>query len=153
MLHEAHGRSANLVGRLKQYPDPDSMDDAMFHEFVAETELPKFHKDALLATPVRRRNNYYNDAMAWIELNDAENAQRNLNNYLTEHRIFMETALAEAFRIVSLDLGLVNSDYRTHKQYSVADSFSSSAARFSKTEPQIRAIEAMIQRRLHYESA
>jgi hypothetical protein len=30
MLHEAHGRTANLVGRLKQYPDLDSMDDAKF---------------------------------------------------------------------------------------------------------------------------
>jgi hypothetical protein len=153
MLHGAHGRSANLVGRLKEYPDLDSMDDAMFREFVAGTELPTFRKDELLATPSPRRNKYYNDAMAWIDLNDAENAQRNLNNYLIEHRIFMETGLAEAFRVVSVDLALVNSDYRTHKQCSVADSFSSSATRFSKVGPQIQAIEAMIQHRLHYEGA
>jgi hypothetical protein len=115
--------------------------------------LAKYQKDELLATPSPRRSKYYNETMAWIELNEAEKAQSDLNNYLIEHRIFMETALAEAFRLASVELACANSDYRIHKQYSSPDSFSSSEKHFSKVEPQIRAIEAMIQHRLHYESA
>jgi hypothetical protein len=52
----------------------------------------------------------------------------------------METALAGAFRAASV----ANSDYRIHKQNSSAGSFSSSHTHFSKVEPQMRAIEAMI---------
>lgn len=144
---------ANLVGRLKQYPDLDSMDDAMFREVVAGMELPDFHKEKLLATPSPRRRKYYNEMMGWIELDDAEKAQVKLNNYLIQHQIFMETALAGAFRTASVELACANSDYRIHKQYGNPDSFSSSETHFSKVEPQLRAIEAMIQRRLHYERA
>jgi len=153
MLHEAHGRTADLVGRLKQYPDLDHMDDPMNGAFVAGTDFPDFRKQELQATPRGKRYKAYTDLIAWVELNNAESAQIKLNNYLIEHRIFMESRLSEAFRSVSVDLALANGDYRSHKQFGTPSAFDSSEKHFSKTEPQIRAIEAMIQERLHYEGA
>jgi len=153
MLHEAHGRTSDLVGRLKQYPDLDNMDDPMYEAFVAGTDLPDFRKQELRETPRGKRYKAYTDLIAWVELADADNAQVRLNNYLIENRIFMESRLSEAFRSVSIDLALANSNYRSHKQHGTPSAFDSGVEHFSKTEPQIRAIEAMIQERLHYEGA
>jgi hypothetical protein len=80
MLNEAHGRTANVVGRLKEYPDLDNMDDVMFREVVAGMELPNFRKEGLLAPPSPHRRKYHNEMMEWIELDDAEKAQVKLNN-------------------------------------------------------------------------
>ena len=123
MLHEAHGRTSNLVGRLKQYPDLDHMDDPMYETFVAGADLPDFRRQELRETSRGKRYKAYTDLIAWVELTDAENAQVKLNNYLIEHRIFMESRLSEAFRSVSVDLALANGDYRSHKQYGTPSAF------------------------------
>jgi hypothetical protein len=99
------------------------------------------------------RHKYYTDAMSWIELPAAEEAQRILNNYLIENRIFMTAKLADAFRLVSVDLALVNRHYRSHKQYGLPDSFTKSADRFALLPQQMQEIEQMIQHRLHYKQA
>ena len=74
MLHEAHGRTSDLVGRLKQYPDLDNMDDPMYEAFVAGTDLPDFRKQELRETPRGKRYKAYTDLIAWVELADADNA-------------------------------------------------------------------------------
>ena len=59
-------------------------------------------------SPKLDKDEYYRVAMIWIDLQDAAEAQSKLNNYVIEHRIFMEAALAEAFRSASADLAIVN---------------------------------------------
>jgi len=125
----------------------------MLQEFVAASALSEHEKEGLLNAPKRDRLRYYTDAMSWIELSKAEEAQRILNNYLIENRIFMTAKLANTFHSVSVDLALVNSDYRFHKQYDLPDSFTKSADRFALLFQQIQNIEQMIQDRLHYEQA
>jgi hypothetical protein len=153
LLHEAHGRAANLVGILKDIPDFRSMSDSALEEFLGACRLPEHEKQRLVSTTRANRSKCYTDAMSWIELGDAETAQRILNNYLIENRIFMTAELAEAFRAVGTDLALVNSGYRSHIQYHLPESFTESADRFATLPPRIAKIESMIQDRLHYQNA
>lgn len=153
LLHEAHGRAGDMVGRLRQVPDFQNMPDSTLKEFVAASNLSERDKQRLLDAAKPDRHKYYTDAMSWIELSAAEEAQRILNNYLIEDRIFMTAKLADAFRLVCVDLALVNGDYRSHKQYGLPDAFDRSAERFALLPQKIQEIEQMIQDRLHYEQA
>jgi hypothetical protein len=110
LLHEAHGWAGDLVSRLRQIPDFQNMSDPMLQEFVAASKLSEHDKQRVLSARRQDRHKYYSDAMSWIDLSAAEEAQRVLNNYLIENRIFMPAKLADAFRLVSMDLALVNSD-------------------------------------------
>jgi hypothetical protein len=129
------------------------VDDSALEEFLGSCRLPEHEKQRLRNATRANRSKCYSDAMSWIELVDAENAQRILNNDLIENRIFMTAELAETFRAVSTDLALVNSDYRSHIQYQLPESFTESASRFATLPPSIAKIESMIQGRLHYQNA
>ena len=153
MLHTAHGLSAELVGRLKLSPDIDNMSDASFQEFVQAINVAQSIKDELLKVQKNQRRNLYNEKIEWVDLNNAENAQRDLNNYLIKQRIMMSDELSDAVREVSKELALVNSGYRNYKQYNLGDSLSESAERFSKTASQMEHIGSLIQKRLNYEKA
>jgi predicted nucleic acid-binding protein len=153
MLHEAHGRSAELVARLKSSPDIDNMSDEAFQEFVQAISVPQFIKDELLRAEKGRRNNLYSDKIGWIELSDAEKAQCDLNNYLLEHRILTSDELASAFREVSKYLAIANVIYRNYKESKLANLFDKSAKCFAKIPPQMEQIGSLIQKRLNYEKA
>jgi hypothetical protein len=85
-----------------------NMPDRAFEQFVADSKLSQAQKQELLMSPKLDKDEYYRVAMIWIDLQDAAEAQSKLNNYVIEHRIFMEAALAEAFRSASADLAIVN---------------------------------------------
>jgi hypothetical protein len=153
MLHTAHGLSADLVGRLKLSPDIDRMSDHAFQEFVQAINFPQSAKDELLKVEKSQRRSLYNEKIDWVELSNAENAQRDLNNYLIEHRLLMSDELAEAFRGVSKELALVNVEYRNYKQYNLGNALGEGAERFTKIAPPIEQIGSLIQKRLNYEKA
>ena len=73
LLHVAHGRAPDLVGRLKFYPLIEDMSEPQFDEFLETCSLSPVQKNELRNSPNRRT--YYRDAIHWIELGNASTSQ------------------------------------------------------------------------------
>ena len=102
LLQQAHGAVFQVASRFRRDPDLDGMSDAEFHEFVASCRLQIFQKEELDVLRAPNRNQYYRDAIFWVELNDAtQAAQIKLNNYLVLNSIFMTQDLRQKFKAIN----------------------------------------------------
>src|SRR6266849_6971153 len=100
-LHQAYGRVSHVCSALKQTPDLDQMNTKLFEAFVADYKLHEARKKDLLQLQASNRNQYYGRLTFWSDLDEAKSAQRDLNNYLVQNRIFMTESLCQPFNEIN----------------------------------------------------
>ena len=151
LLHTAYGYAFNMVGRMVYDPNFEGMEEALFEEFLRESELSDYQKGKLRAAPNRRT--YYIEARESLELDKANRACQAFNNFLVEHRIFMNEELRRGFGSFSSELvaGLhIYADARRTKNHSL---FSEGTRKILDLQKQVDEIEKAVQNRLRYEDA
>jgi hypothetical protein len=153
-LHYAVGKASNLMLRTKHYPDFAALPEDKFEEFLKRSRLSESDKSQLRNRSPRERLSFYQEAMSWIELNDAGLAQQNFHNYLVEQSIFMTPELRKRFFAVDQVRSDALADYRTWLQYrhfgdpEVNKLFGASSTQVRALTPKIEAISEAVQLRL-----
>ena len=151
LMHIAQGYVADLVARLRFFPDFDRMTEPQFEEFVQSCPLSPVQRQEL--RDAHNRWAYYTNTIRWIDLRQARSAQIALGNCLALNSIFMTEDLRQQFKQINQDIATIivneESDHRT------------GGARFSEeTQALWRGmttalplLEAAVQRRLRYDVA
>ncbi len=154
LLQQAHGAVFQVASRFRRDPDLDGMSDAEFHEFVASCRLQIFQKEELDVLRAPNRNQYYRDAIFWVELNDAtQAAQIKLNNYLVLNSIFMTQDLRQKFKAINGALSKVVIEVETARTSRSPELYTSVSETLTRVAEMFNDIESAVQKRLHYEEA
>lgn len=153
LLHDAYGKAHHAITALREYPDLDRLTTQQLEEALKNCRVSDHDKSAISRLPSGERNEYYLNAMQWVELAEAEKAQVRFHNYLVRNRIFMTRELHELFSAVDQMLYLSLNDQRTGKQFGVRESVLAAREKIKSVESSADAIEKAVQRRLHYEEA
>ena len=121
LLNDLHGSVAIALGAtFKTYPDFRQLPDQQFEEFLGvkpASRLSDYQKDALrkLQDP-KDRAKFFSNAMAWCDMDEAKEKRRVFQNFLIEHRIFMNDELREKFRAVNESLSRRSEERRVGKE-------------------------------------
>jgi hypothetical protein len=84
-----------------------------FEDFLKHCRLSEYDREELgKLRDARDRSKYYNEAIFWIELNEADSSRTIFHNYLIENRIFMTQELREKFSAVDDVLSAALIEYR-----------------------------------------
>jgi hypothetical protein len=154
MLNDLHGSVALALGAtIKWYPDFHNLNDLQFEELLSvkpASRLSDSQKDTLrrLQDP-RERQKFFGDAMAVCDMDEALDKRRLFQNFLIEHRIFMNDELREKFGAVSEAL----SHALTGFEYGDAKMKNSALEEVGLLREKVDAVEQAIQKRLRYEEA
>jgi hypothetical protein len=154
MLNDLHGSVVLALDlTMKTYPDFRQLTPEQFEEFVMAppaSRLSAVQKQELRDATDRRK--YFIKAMAGIYLDDAHEKQRLFQNYLIEHRIFMNDELREKFGAAQSALLNALSNYsigKEHDQNLVHESWK----QMGNIAPIVEGVEQAVQKRLRYEEA
>jgi hypothetical protein len=154
LLHMAHGRVADLVGRLKFHPDFTNMSEDRFIDLVTSCPLSEVQKSELKTeTTAGGRRQYYLKAIREVELTKAQQAQVALGNYLVLNSIFMTDDLRKQFREMNTALALIISNELDDDHSIKASTLEQTNALWSQTKDMVPSIESAVQKRLHYDQA
>ena len=104
LLNTAFGTTAYSVSALRRRPDLERMSDAQLKEFLDKSDLAEWQKDELRRSG--DKNRYYGDFCSWKELNQANKALAEYNNYVLLNDIFLENDVALKMSEVARDLGM-----------------------------------------------
>ena len=153
MLHEAIGMAATAVGLImKYYPEFEKMSDDLFVEFLAnDKRMSDYQKGQLRAA--QDRSEYYQKLTMMLDMDDAKVKNRLLNNYLIEHRIFMNAELQERFSTIVTDLQQGVSEFSMGKQVHDPQLEHDGMKRISSLQAKMPDLEKAVQQRLHYGEA
>lgn len=151
-LNDALGHVAAVVSRLKQYPDFDRMSEPQLREFVATCTLAEFQKEQLLL--VINKLQYYSEAVFWQQLAEAKGRVAEFHNYIILNRIFMSSDLRDRFTEIDDILRAALSDAEIG-QRGMSEELTSRAlaAVRQQVDSKLAEIEALVQKRLHYDEA
>ena len=151
MLNDLHGTVAIALGlTFKTYPDFRRLSDAKFEEFLTispASRLSESQKEALRKASDRQQ--FFSEAMAGIDFDDAREKHRLFHNYLIEHRIFMTDELREKFGAVDDSLSTALTSYDA-KDWELKQS---GMKKVMGMKDMIDEVEQAVQQRLHYEEA
>lgn len=153
LLHDAYGKAHHAIAALREYPDLDRLATQQLEKALKNCRVSDHDKSAILRLPPGERNQYYLDAMQWVELAEAEKAQVRFHNYLVRNRIFMTRDLHELFSAVDKMLHLALNDQQTGIQFGGGNSVLAAREKIESVASSADAIEKAVQRRLHYEEA
>jgi hypothetical protein len=154
MLHEAQSFTFSALSPLKEYTDFRKLPDTQFEDLLALTRLSDAQKSDLRKTNKTDRQAYFSNAMAWIELSDANEKSSIFNNYLIENRIFMTDELRTKCGAINECISKALSYYDS-AMTDQNDAYTINTAReqLANLKPKIDDVEQAIQKRLHYEEA
>jgi hypothetical protein len=154
MLNDLHGSAALALDMtFKSYPDFRKLPEDQFEEFLTASpasRLTQYQKDELRKATDRQR--YFSDAMAGIYLDDANEKHRVFQNYLIEHRIFMNDELRDKFGAVQLSLVKALTSYGSGKR-SDTELVHSAYEEMNGIKAMVDDVEKAVQTRLRYEEA
>lgn len=85
-IHEAYGLTTWLTSPLQQYPDIERLSSPELEEFFKSSWLKDTQKDTLRTT--KDKNNKYQEFHFWHFLSKAEQAVRELKQYVSRNGIF-----------------------------------------------------------------
>lgn len=155
MLHEAMGMAVIAVGMgVKYVPDFATMREEVFKAFLAdEKRLPAFNKGELEALPPKDRSAYYTKITGILDLDEANNKTRILNNYLIEHRIFLSPELQQAFNVVVQSLLTGLNEFSIGKRHGDFKLEQDGFNKIAGLQNKVPDVERAVQRRLHYDEA
>jgi hypothetical protein len=154
LLHRANGATFQLVKALREDADVARMSDPQLAEFLDHSVFAEFKKNEIRAATGQERESIYQEAVFWREWNDATNAQKELNNYLSLNSIFMTKALREQFRAINLALVRINiTEEAFHGQHHTAEMRKTISQDLDKVGKLFEQIEVEVQKRLRYEDA
>lgn len=153
LLHDAYGKAFKVMSALQQFPDLKNLPESRFHEFVKECGLSDSVKQELRLLHAEERDRYYRDAIAWIELRNAQAAQATFHNYLVEHRIFMTEELREKFGGVDTELSSSLIEHEIWKQSGDRLIREAGQRRIASLADKIAPVERAVQQRLEYGQA
>jgi hypothetical protein len=144
----------SALSPLKERTDFRKLPDTLFEEFLTSSRLSDAQKADLRKAEKADRQAYFSDAMAWIELHEAEEKRIIFHNYLLENRIFMTDELRNTFGAANECLSLALSYYSSGMMVQ-DDGFTINAARgkLADLKDKIDEVEQAVQKRLHYEEA
>ena len=94
LLVVATGKVSQSVSQVQTYANLDRMLPDHLDEFLEGSELENWQKQALRSS--KSKNEYYQDAVNWIRLTAAQNAQVKFNNFRLLHSIFLNGELQES---------------------------------------------------------
>ena len=161
MLNELQGAIAHALDlTIKYYPGFQSFSGAKLETFLRE-EIAAQRLNELQASEIRgldngaRKRKFYMDAIMARNLDDAENKNRLFNNFLIQHRIFMNDELRATFAsvrsalssaLVSYSVGKSAEDWKMvlSGQQAMVD---------KKVQELVDETDRAIQRRLRYAEA
>ena len=151
LLNVSLGHAIDSVARLKFRPTFQNMPDSQFEEFLESCKLTPYQRETLGKSANRKE--YYEEAISGIELDDAQEQQRQFSNYLIEHRIFMSEDLVAKFEEVSkaISSGLI--EYRIGKGANNATMEMAGIQKVMDSGNALPTILTLIQERLGYQKA
>jgi hypothetical protein len=157
MLHELQGWVALALDlTLKRYPDFTKLSDPDFDHFLTDKRgapslLSDYHKEKL--RKATDRNKYFAEAMAEVNLDEANEKQRLFQNYLIENRIFMTDDLRKQFGDANDALSTALHSYEVGRKHIQSGLTISGQREVSRLKDIIDKVELAVQKRLHYEDA
>jgi hypothetical protein len=149
-LHEAFGAAHNLLSRFRPSYDFDAMSDDALEEFMDERKLSKTEKNELRSASEKAKC----FRIIWEDnlLQDVNERNRVLTNYLIENRLFMDDGLRTAFDIVNKSLNHVVILYDTGKRVD-PKMVTEASQELHDLETKIPDVEKAVQKRLRYYDA
>ena len=158
MLNDLHGSVAIALRQtLKFYPDFRQLPDAQFEEFLRDNpanRLSDYQKDALRKLPdPQDRAKFFSNAMAGCDMDEAKEKRRVFQNFLIEHRIFMNDELREKFRAVSESLSRALIKFEEGEDAKNWEMKDSAVDELGLLQEKVDAVEQAIQKRLRFEEA
>lgn len=154
LLQQAYGSVSQVASSFRRDPNLDEMSDPQFNEFVESCPFPDFQNAELRLLRPPARNQYYRDAIFWVELNKARQAaQIDLNNYLVLNSIFMTQDIQQKFKAINDSLTMVVIKVETARASPSPDLYTSISETLAQAGKMFSDIQSAVQERLHYEKA
>ena len=150
-LHDAYGKAFRVSSAFKQFPDVACMNEKQLNDFITGCRLRDYQKEELRKAV--DRNKYYQDAIFWIDLSEAQTAQATFHNYLVENRIFMTDELRKRFGEVDKALSEALTAQEIGKDAGSGELLRESSAKVWQLTETLNAVETEVQRRLRYAEA
>lgn len=97
-LNDAYWYVRSFVSALQSYPDVDRMNPAQLEEFVSGCQLQEWQKSELREAHEKTR--YYQKAIFWHKLNQANDKSRDAYTYLIKNGIFINEGLRKKFSAI-----------------------------------------------------
>ncbi len=94
-LNDAYWQVRNFVSPLQTYPDVSRMNAPQFEQFINDCRLLDWQKAELRAAG--DKNAYFQDAIFWHKLSDAQNKSREAYSYLMKNGIFIKEEVRQKF--------------------------------------------------------
>jgi hypothetical protein len=97
-LNDAYWYVRSFVSAPQSYPDVDRMNPAQLEEFISGCQLQEWQKSELRDTPEKTR--YYQKAIFWHKLNQANDKSRDAYTYLIKNGILINEDLRKKFSAI-----------------------------------------------------
>lgn len=94
-LTDAHGVTVSITATIQQYPDVDRMNEDQLDEFLENSSLLKWQKAEL--KNAHDKNKYYMKAIAWKNINKAQESCQEFHVYLLKNGIFIPEPMKAKF--------------------------------------------------------
>lgn len=127
------------------------MTPSQLEAFVASCRLPDFQKDNIRA--VGDKTTVYQDAIFWVDLHDAKDAQREFHNCVVQNRIFMNDDLRGTFNHVDLQLSRAIAACDIGKRIHSGELLTEGSGIVWNLGQVVEDVERAVQQRLHYADA
>ncbi len=148
-LQEAYGAVFRVASVLKEFPDLNKMTPQQLDEFIANCRLPQFRKDEL--KKAQDKTAAYQEAIYWVDLGEAKQAQIAFHNYIVQNRIFMNAELREKFSNVDSQLARAINACEIGKQAGSGELLREGSGIVWNLGAAVEEVEQAVQKRLHYE--
>jgi hypothetical protein len=143
-------QAKHACGRA-ELPDFDRMPNALFEEWLATSRLTEFQRSEL--RQAENRVKHYQQAIYWLDLQEATRAQAELNNYLLENSIFMTEDLRQKFGAMNKALQKALTEHEVGTQAKDPALLRSSYENLIPLSDLFSQVESAVQKRLRYEEA
>lgn len=97
-LNDAYWYVRSFVSPLQSFPDVDRMGAAQQEEFIANCQLQEWEKEELRQE--REKTKYYQKAIFWHKLHQANEKSRDAYTYLIKNGIFISEDLRQKFSTI-----------------------------------------------------
>ncbi|MFA5923884.1 MAG: hypothetical protein WC856_21765 [Methylococcaceae bacterium] len=116
-LNDAYWYVRSFTSSIQSYPDIDRMNPAQQEEFIAGCRLQDRQKAELMQTTDKYQ--YYQNAIFWHKLAEANEKSSDANTYLIKNGIFINEELRQKFTVIHNLFWNALTEHQTNKQYDV----------------------------------
>jgi hypothetical protein len=153
-LQNVMGKTSVVSAIFKEYPDVNLIDENDLEHWLTVQGISEIQKKKILSAERIKRNEVYQDALFWKQLEDAFKEVYDLHNYLLFNKIFLSKDLFDAFDAIDKRIIDILSDLRYSKEGREHSMYTKALDKFRKfPREDIDKLEKLVQKRLHYSDA